>query len=89
MKAVALSEGLSPYAAKVAYIERAGDTTHEKHEIPVELRKIMERKSPDVDLQAKDTLYIPDDRGSRLTANALEKILGFGATTGSGFLIWH
>jgi len=89
MKAIALSEGLAPFAAKVAYIERTADKTNAKTELPVELRKIVDRKSPDIELQPNDTLYIPDDRTRRMTETALEKILGFGATTGSGFLIWH
>jgi polysaccharide biosynthesis/export protein len=89
MKAIALSEGLTPFAAKVAYIERTSEKTKTKTEIPVELRRIVDRKAQDVELQSNDLLYIPDDRGSRLTVTTLEKILGFGATTGSGFLIWH
>jgi polysaccharide export outer membrane protein len=89
LKAVALCEGLSPYASKIAYIQRTGDPTAVKSEITVELRKIMDRKAPDVELQPKDILYIPDNTGRRVTASVLEKLAGFGSTTASGVLIWH
>jgi polysaccharide export outer membrane protein len=89
LKAVALSEGLAAYSGKVAYIQRTEDKTNAKSEIEVELKKIMDRKAPDVELQAKDILYIPDNTGRRMTANVLEKLAGFGSSTASGVLIWH
>ena len=69
MKAVALCEGLTQYSSKVAYIQRADDKTSAKAEVAVELKKIMDRKAPDVELQPKDILYIPDNSGRRLTAS--------------------
>jgi polysaccharide export outer membrane protein len=88
LRMVALSEGLLPYASKLAYVYRR-DANGIKQEIPVELDKIMQRKSPDVALQADDVLYIPDNKGRRNTMNAIDRITGFGATTASGLLIWH
>ncbi|MBI2819102.1 MAG: hypothetical protein HYX73_03910, partial [Acidobacteria bacterium] len=76
-----------PYAGKQAFIYRR-EASGSKNEIPIELRKIMERKAPDVPLVAKDVLYIPDNRGGRLTANILDKIIGFGAGIASGVLIY-
>jgi len=89
LKAVALCEGLTQYSAKVAYIRRTDDRGGGRTEIPVELKKIMDRKAPDVDLQPKDILYIPDNSGRRLTATVLDRLAGFGASTASGVLIWH
>jgi len=88
MKLLALSEGLAPFAAKQAYIYRRDPTTGAKNEIPIELSRILERKSPDVALQASDILYVPDNRSKRLSLSALERILSFGAATGSGLLIY-
>jgi polysaccharide export outer membrane protein len=88
LKLVALSEGALPYAAKLAYIYRR-DETGVKKEIPVEFDKIMQRKAPDVMLQADDILYIPDNKARRNTATAIERITSFGTSTASGFLIWH
>jgi polysaccharide biosynthesis/export protein len=89
LKALALAEGLAPYPQKQAYIYRRGDASPEQapQEILVELRRILDRKSPDVALGAYDILYIPDNRAARLTAEGLEKVIGFGAATASGALV--
>jgi len=57
LKAVALAEGLAPFATKAAYIFRAGGEGG-RAEILVELSKIMDRKAPDVALAANDILYV-------------------------------
>jgi polysaccharide export outer membrane protein len=88
LKMLAMAEGLQPYAAKQAYIIRSDDQTSVKNEIAIELKKIMERKAPDVQLLANDILYIPDNSGRRATMRALERITGFGAATASGVIIW-
>lgn len=89
LKVIALSEGLLPYANKEAYIYRREGGKDRRDEIPVELGRILDRKAPDVSLEANDILYIPDNKGRRLTAQTLEKIAGFGASTASGVLIFH
>ena len=89
LKVLALAGGLAPFSSKLAYIYRPKPGTQEKDEIPVALNRIIARKSPDVALKADDIFYIPDDKGRRLSATALEKIVGFGAATTSGLLIWR
>ncbi len=86
MKALAMAEGLSRFATKEAYIYRPADGVS-KQEVLVELRKIMDRKSPDVELLAGDIFYIPDNRKGRLTSNVIDKIVSFGAGTASGALV--
>jgi len=88
LRLVALSEGLMPYAAKRAYVYRR-DSSGVKQEIPVELDKILERKSPDVPLQVDDVLYIPDNKTRRTTMTVIDRVTSFGASTASGILIWH
>lgn len=89
LKMLALSEGLTPFAAKQAFIfRREAGAGGSKNEIPIELRAIMDRKSPDVPLQSNDVLYIPDNRGRRVTMSAIERILSFGSATASGTLIF-
>jgi polysaccharide biosynthesis/export protein len=83
LRMVALSEGLLPFAAKQAYIYR------DKKEIPVELEKIMQRKSPDVTLETDDVFYIPDNKARRTTFTVIDRITAFGSATASGLLIWH
>jgi protein involved in polysaccharide export with SLBB domain len=85
LKALALAEGLSPYSASTAYIFRKNETKSE--EITVELRKIMDRKMPDVQLGPNDIFYIPDNRQRRATMSAVERAIGFATATASGALI--
>lgn len=89
LKALALAEGLAPFPKKQAYIIRRAENAPDAppKEILVELRKIMDRKAPDVELDPNDIFYVPDSRSARNTANALEKALAFVAGTASGALI--
>jgi polysaccharide export outer membrane protein len=82
LQMIALSEGLAPYYTKEAYIYRQ-EGAGSKSEIPVPLEKIMQRKAPDVPLIANDILYIPDNKGRRLTLGTLEKMSLLGASLGA------
>jgi polysaccharide export outer membrane protein len=86
MKALALSEGLGDHAGHTAYIYRQEGAAAGRNEIPVQLKKIMDRKSPDVTLEANDILYIPDSNGRRISAKVLESIVGVGSIVGSAAL---
>jgi polysaccharide export outer membrane protein len=88
LQLLALSEGLTPYSAKIAYVYRRSPGGS-KTEVPVPLSKIMKRQSPDVPLQANDILYIPDNNGKRLTAETLDRIAGLGTATATDLIIWH
>jgi polysaccharide biosynthesis/export protein len=88
-KMVAMCEGTLQYTNKEAFIYRREAGKNQRDEIPVEIGKIMDRKSPDVILQANDILYIPDNKGRRLTSQTIERIIGFGTATGTGLLVWH
>ena len=48
LKALALSEGLDTFPSTKAYIYRVEGGTGGRNEIPIELKKILDRKSPDV-----------------------------------------
>jgi polysaccharide export outer membrane protein len=88
LKMVALSEGLMPFSEKVAYIVRRREG-EKPQEIPIELARIMERKSPDVPLEVGDILYVPDNKSRRNTMNIVDRLAGFGSATASGLVIWH
>ena len=93
LKALALAEGLSPFAQKLAYIYRRGATGSDGQnkeapkEVVVTLQKIMDRKASDVALAPNDILYIPDNRTRRLAMTALERALGFASNTASGAVV--
>jgi polysaccharide export outer membrane protein len=89
LKLLALGEGLLPYTARQAFVYRKEPGSAGKNEIAIDILKIVDRKSPDVSLQANDILYIPDNKGKKLTANTLDRLAGFGANTASGVLIWR
>jgi polysaccharide export outer membrane protein len=80
LTAIAMSEGLDQYAQKVAYIYRREVPGGSAQGIPVELAKILDRKSPDINLEPNDILYIPDAKGKRVTLGTIEKVLGVSAT---------
>ena len=71
LQGLALAGGLSPDAHKLAYIFRK-DGSGAKQEIPIQLAKIMKRKSPDVHLKPDDILYVPDNGGKRFAKTLLE-----------------
>ena len=87
LQMLALTEGLSPFANKNAFIYRR-EANGSKNEIPVQLDKILARKSPDVPLIANDIFYIPDNKGKRMGVKAIEAIVGFGVGAGSTALVY-
>lgn len=85
MKAVALAHGLDSTAkANDAVILRKDPTTGQTKEIDVKLKKIMDRKAPDVQLFANDILYVPDSTGKRVLGHAAAAALSI--TTGLAIL---
>lgn len=87
LKALALSEGLMPYASETAYVYRTEESKLEKTEIAVDLRKIMKRKSADVALRANDILYIPDRSGKRTAITSFERMLSIGTGLGTAAIL--
>ncbi len=87
LKALAMAEGLMPFATKQAFIYRHGDAASPQ-EVPIDLRKILDRKLPDVPLLANDIFYIPDNRTARVTMTTIERAIGFVSSTASGVLIY-
>jgi polysaccharide biosynthesis/export protein len=88
LKAMALSQGALPYSTKDAYVYRLVAGANERKQIAVPLRDILHRKSPDVQLQANDILYVPENTKAH-TARVLEHIAGFTESVGSGLVIRH
>jgi polysaccharide export outer membrane protein len=86
MKALSLSEGLDSFSSHTAYIYRVEGGRNGRSEIPVPLRKIMDRKSPDVPLLANDILYIPDATGKRAGLKALETSVIVGTGLGAALI---
>jgi polysaccharide export outer membrane protein len=79
LKLLAEVEGVTAYAQDKAWIYRVNADTGQRQEIPVELKKILARKSPDVAVQADDILYVPDNVNKRLATETAKNIAQFGA----------
>jgi polysaccharide biosynthesis/export protein len=90
LKALAMAEGLTPFSTKQVFVYRHGDSAspQAQQEVPIDLRKILDRKLPDVALTANDILYIPDNRSARLTMTTIDRAIGFASSTASGVLIY-
>jgi polysaccharide export outer membrane protein len=68
---LALSGGLDSFSRKKAYIYRAEPGNPTKREIEVPLKRILDRKSPDVKLPANDILYVPPNGTMKAGASLL------------------
>jgi polysaccharide export outer membrane protein len=89
LQALAYSEGLLRYSTKQAYIYRR-EGNGQKNEIPIELRKIMRRQVPDVQLLADDILYIPENENKRMSMTALASILTVGGGAAAyALVVYH
>ncbi len=88
LKALALSEGLDSFSSHKAYIYRSEDSSASRVEIPIELKKIMDRKAPDVALVSGDILYIPSATGAKASLKTLETSLGIGTALGAAFIYY-
>jgi len=80
--AIAQAGGLAPYAEHVVYIIRT-DAQGQTHRIPVQLWDIQKHKAPDVTLQAKDILQVPDSPRRRITQTSINTLTGVGAAATS------
>lgn len=90
LKALALSEGLDHYSGNIAYIYRIEAGSKGKNEIPIELKKIMTRKAPDVPLLANDVFYIPQASGRKAAVATLGTAVMIGAGLGTTLLyLYH
>ncbi len=77
LEAISLAEGLGPDAqSKKARILRPteGDRT-KVTDIPVDVRSILEGKSPDVQLYANDVLFVPNSAAKTATRRTIDTVL--------------
>lgn len=74
LQAIALAQGLNPTASarNVRIIRRESGTLRE---VPVELRRIMEAKSDDIELKDEDVLFIPNSASKSAARRSLESIV--------------
>jgi polysaccharide export outer membrane protein len=85
LEALSLAEGLDKLASShKARILRTDEQTHQRKEIPVDVKNILEGKGSDQPLMANDILFIPSSTGKTASYRALEALI----QTGSGLAIY-
>lgn len=85
LKAVALAHGLTGFAkGDQAVIMRKNTATGQNDMIPVQIKKIENRKADDMAMQSNDILYIPDSLGLKILAKG-----GEAAIAGSSVAIYR
>lgn len=85
VQALSMAQGYEHTAdTKHARIIRNAQAPGKREEIICDLHKILAGKSPDIDLQADDILYVPGSTGKKVAIKALETAIA----TGSGMAIW-
>jgi polysaccharide export outer membrane protein len=82
---IALAGGWNKTAALGSAKILRADGGPTREQIPANVKKIMENKAPDLQMQPDDILYIPNSMGKVIGARGAET--GVGLLT--GVLIWH
>ena len=74
LQALATAEGANPTAAlKSAKIVRKGENG--PTEVPVDIKKIMQAKAPDMTLQAEDVVFVPSSTARNVGVRTLQSIV--------------
>ncbi len=79
LQAIAMAQGVVPGAAldKTKVIRK---TPKGQVEIPIQLKKILASKQPDVSLQAEDILFVPSSAAKTAAARGLSAAIGLATT---------
>ena len=77
LTAIAQAQGFGDFKPPKVYIYRPDDQGV-KHEIPVDITAILQRKSPDVTLQSRDVLYVPDNNRKKNFSLWADRLSGVG-----------
>lgn len=86
LEAISIAGGLVPSAATGhAFILREIAGVQERQRVPLQLKKILAGKNPDVALAPSDILVIPDSAAKRAALRAIETAVNLG----TGIVIWR
>jgi protein involved in polysaccharide export with SLBB domain len=85
LKILSLAGGLTRTAKSDKAVIVRKDNLGQQHEVPIDLKKVLNRKAEDVQLQPSDILYVPES-GSK---QALFRAMEFGLALGSGVVLYR
>jgi polysaccharide export outer membrane protein len=78
LKLLALAGGLNPTAKKDHAVIIRKDNQGQQHEVAVDLKKVMDRTTEDVQLQPSDILYVPSSVAKQAMLRAAEAGIAIG-----------
>jgi polysaccharide biosynthesis/export protein len=87
LQTLAQAGGLNALARSNAYVIRQDSASGKREQVPVPLKRILNRDSSDVALLPGDILYIPDNHGRHDVTAVLERVLQFGTSISTRALI--
>lgn len=85
LKILALAGGLTRTAKSDKAVIVRKDNLGQQHEVPIDLKRVLNRKAEDLQLQPSDILYVPES-GSK---QALFRAAEFGLALGSGVALYR
>jgi polysaccharide export outer membrane protein len=85
LKILALAGGLTRTAKSDKAIIVRKDNSGQQHEVPVDLKKVLDRKAEDLQLQPSDILYVPESGAKQAMFRAVE----IGLAVGSGVALYR
>lgn len=85
-KLMAITGGWNPDSNPSKAVIVRESRNGQRQTVPVDLRKIMARKEPDVTLEANDMLYVPGSKEKRVGLTAIEGV-GAAAMYGLGYMV--
>ena len=85
LKILSLAGGLTRTAKSDHAVIVRKDNQGQQHEVPVDLKKVLNRKAEDLQLQPSDILYVPESGAKQ----ALYKTIEFGIALGSGVALYR
>jgi len=88
LTAIAQAQGIGDYKPDKVYVYRPDDQGV-KHEIEIDIKAILARKTSDVTLQARDVLYVPDNNRKKNLNTWADRISGVGTSAAAGALIYR
>jgi polysaccharide biosynthesis/export protein len=90
LQVLALAEGFERFAdTQHARIMRPVPGNAKRTEVPVDLKKLIAGKTPDVQLKADDILFIPTSAKKAAAVRGVETALGVGTSVSTGLIIYR
>lgn len=89
LKLLALSGGLNSTAKKDHAVIIRKDNLGQQHQIPVDLKKVMDRTTEDVQLQPSDILYVPSSVAKQAVLRAAEIGIAIGTALALYRVAYH